>query len=101
MKDAALFPDFRVCCACNAAAPRNVKAVDPRQPSIVGLNITIYRRTKAGRQLRTTKTVMVCESCLSLALASLTGAHSPKASLLASALFGAVARLYNAMCEAK
>lgn len=84
-KEGALFPALRQCVCCGSSVPRRGKLA-PGRPSIVALNITIYRRTKTGRQLATTKeSVRVCEACLGIILPS-QGELSAKASLLAKGI---------------
>ena len=99
-KNEALFPALRQCVCCGYSVP-NRKPLVSEQPSIIALNVTIYRRTKAERQLATTKeSVRVCETCLDAILPS-QGKLSSKASLLAAALFKAIASRYSVMCEAR
>ena len=94
-----LIPPERACEVCAAAVLANCK-IKPGQPSIVSLNVTIYRRTKHGRQLVTTNRVRICEDCLGLALASQSG-REIKGQILARRLFDRIAERYSAMCEAK
>jgi hypothetical protein len=96
-----LFAPMRTCSVCSAAIPEKIRRFDPRMPSILSLNVTIYRHTKAGAQLKTAKACMVCEDCLNSILASRSGKYDIKASLLATAIFGRISDCYNAMLEAK
>lgn len=98
---ATLFPSERVCVVCGSAAPANSKIFAPGQPVIVALNVTIYRKTRAGRQLATGRQVRVCEECLTQAVASRGGRLNIKAASLAVAIFERIAERYSAMCEAK
>lgn len=59
-----LFAYARKCVVCGGEAPHNQKPFGKDQLSILGLNVTIYRRTRVGRQLATSKGVQVCEPCV-------------------------------------
>lgn len=93
-----LFPSRRTCLLCADNAPGYMLKFDPKEPSIIALNVTIYRRARNGRQLVTTKAIHVCEPCLGIVIASRDGKFDIKASLLASALFQRVGERYSELC---
>lgn len=92
-----LFPIKRTCSLCGADAPNGRREWQPKQPVILSLNVTMYRRTGKGRSLATSKSVLVCEPCFVKAIQ----AHGTTdiGSFLAAALFSRLSELYNAALE--
>ena len=95
---------MRECICCGTQTPAQVHTLDPTRPSILALNVTIYRRTahKSRRnrkqQLATAGAVRVCEPCLQAMIAA-PGKSSKKVQSLAAEIIRTRGTRYSAMLE--
>lgn len=87
----------RQCCVCRDATQSNVRGWKEGQKTILGLNITIYRKTASGRQLKTSRKVTVCEKCFMEAISA--GLDSLEGKKLAASLFNVSGDVYGFMIE--
>jgi len=99
MKQPGLFTPSRACVVCGNSAPFNRKFLSPGEPSILSMYTTIYRRTRAGRQLATSKTVQVCEECFGKVTGSQGSKLTIPAAVLAVAIFQRAADCYKAIAD--
>lgn len=90
-------PKERQCYVCRDTAQSNVRGWKEGQKTILGLNVTIYRKTAGGRQLKTSRKVTVCEKCFMEAISA--GIDTPEGKKLAAALFGVSGDVYGFMIE--
>lgn len=95
-----LFPSRRrVCVVCEADVPgRDPARMKPGQVPMLGLYVTIYRRSAKGRQLAGSGRILVCESCL-MRIAAEGSTHRIAGRRLADAILAAVAKRVAAMCD--
>lgn len=93
-----LFSRERVCEICRDRAPYNSKTFKADQPVILAINVTIYRRTRRGRQLATSKRVQICERCAVRAVGSPI-ASTEEGLSFGESLFARIGDLYRRMVD--
>lgn len=84
-------PD-RTCIACGVTAPAEWKS--GLKVVIVSLSVVVFRRMQ-HRQLKTTKTLHICEPCLLKAIRARGDCEEGR--ILAEAITGRIAERYNTM----
>lgn len=94
-KQEKLVKPTRSCTVCGCEGSCGSKVMGEKEPVILAVNMTVYRRTRRGRQLATSKRVRVCERCVIRAAAS--QGPTEEGAILGTALIARLWERYSAM----